>query len=91
VPNAVSDVCSDHFKQSDFYKNNGGNYKVSLKNEAISLVFKTDLQFTLHYCQLNCFPANHKKKIIISTFFHKLKSYPTGYQLISKLVFIIVL
>lgn len=62
MPNGISRLYSNNFKQSDFYKNNGGNYKLSLKNEAISLAFQTDLQFTLHYCQLNCFPANYKKK-----------------------------
>lgn len=61
MPNAGSRFCSDHFKQSDFYENHGGNYKLTLKNNAISLVVQTDLQFTLHYCLLNCSPANHRK------------------------------
>jgi len=43
VLNAESRLCSDHFKQSDFYENHRVNYKLTLKNYAISLVFQTDL------------------------------------------------
>lgn len=75
-PNSGSRLCSDHFKQSDFYENPGGSYKLTLKNDAIPSIFQFSVHSTLLPTKLFSSEPQEKKNVIL-TIFYKLLSYPT--------------